>query len=195
MELNDYLKIIRKNLLFIAVVTIVALLLGNFASKRLKNGFRLEQSFLIVTTLDQPTSQQTGQPSNSYDYSGYWEQEKARNFTDTAVALFQNPDFNASLLSPSTSIAVQKTAPQLFKVTISSANISDAKFDLDRLSVQFNQKLKTIAPQDSLQIIQVGTPQEPTLSKFDPKIITAASALLGLTISVILIAIKSYFRL
>lgn len=195
MELNQYLKIIRRNLLFIAATTAIALLLGNFVSRQIKHGFALEQSFVLITVAGQPPNVQPNQPSTYYDYSGYFEQEKARNFTDTAVAIFQSQDFARTIISPTSSVTVQKSAPQVLKVTINSQNISEAKFDMDRLTLQFNQKLLSLSPQDSLQIVPIGTPQEPVLSKFDPKIITAASALLGTTISIALIAIKSYFKL
>lgn len=196
MELKEYLKIIKKNLLLIAIVTLLSLLIGNFASKKLESGFRLEESFILLQA-NQPggSNTQIGQQIESADFSGYYAQEKARNFTDTAVAIFQNPDFSNHLTSPGAVISAQKLAPQLFKVTITSKNISEAKFDLDFLVLQFNQKLKSLSSQDFLQIAPLGTPKEPFISKFDPKIITTASALLGLTLSLFIIAIKSYFRL
>lgn len=196
MELKQYLKIIKKNLLFVVLITTIAFLAGNFASKKLQNGFRLEESFIIMQINQTALNNfQITSPAMPYSFSGYYEQEKARNFTDTAVAIFQNSDFSNDIIAPGNTISAQKLAPQLFKVTVSSQNISEAKFDLDRLILKFNQKLKTLSPQDYLQIAPLGTPKEPFISKFDPKIISTASVLLGLTLSLVLIAIKSYFKL
>lgn len=196
MELKEYLKIIKKNLLFVVVITTIALLIGNFASKKLQNGYRLEESFILTQTT-QPASNnvQVNPQTAPFNFSGYYEQEKARNFTDTAVAIFQNSDFSNGLIAPGNTVSAQKLAPQLFKVTITSQNVSEAKFGLDRLVLQFNQKLKSLSPQDYLQIAPLSTPKEPFFSQFDPKIITTASALLGLTLSLVIIAIKSYFKL
>lgn len=196
MELKEYLKIIKKNLLFVVVITTIALLVGNFASKKLQNGYRLEESFILMQT-SQPAlnNVQANTQTAPFNFGGYYEQEKARSFTDTAVAIFQNADFSNGLITPGNTVSAQKLAPQLFKVIITSQNVSEAKFDLDRLVLQFNQKLKSLSPQDYLQIAPLSTPKEPFFSQFDPKIITTAAALLGLTLSLVIIAIKSYFKL
>lgn len=189
------MKIIRKNLLLLVACTAIVIVLAYFISAKSQSGYKLEQAFFISGTIFQegPTAQSSvPQP---YDFDNYYGQEKARNFTDTAVAILQSGDFANSLSVGDAHISAQKLAPQLIKITAVSTSSSDAKFILERTVLEFNQKMKALEPQNSPRLSPIGIPQEPVLNRIGPKIALLAGVAFGLALSTFLIALKTYFKL
>ncbi len=192
MELKAYIKILRKNFLFIVVCVAVAATISYYAAHKAQNGYKLEQTYFISQTQIQPPADQQIQPSG---YGNYYQQETARNFTDSAVSILQSPDFLSSYTQAPSSVAAQKIAPQIIKITITSPSISEAKFLLDRLIIGFNQNLKSWSSANSLELKAIGLAQEPAISALNSKVIVAAGAILGFALAVCVVAIKTYFKL
>lgn len=196
MELRAYLKIISKNIWLIVVCAAIGAAIAYFIGNRAQSGYRVSQSFLL-TESSQKTSPflQAGQAQPPYDYGRFYNQEKSRNFTDTAVAILQNTGFTAPILSGPSSIAAQKLAPQLIKITAVSETASDSKFLLERMNVEFNNKLKEFDSSNPLQLTPVDFPQEPVLNRINTSVTTTAGLLVGVALSIFLIALKTYFKL
>ena len=194
MELKLYIKIIRKNLLLIVATTALLAVVAYFIGAKAQSGYKLEQTFFIAdANLPATSSAQATAPQ--YDFDRFYDQEKARNFTDTAVAILQNADFDNSLSIQNARLSAQKLSPQLIKIMVVSASDQDAKFILDRVALEFNQKIKSFVPQSPLEIKPVGLPAEPVLNRISARITVLAGIVFGLAISTFLVAIKTYFKL
>jgi len=195
MELKLYLILIKKNLLVIIVCVALSASFAYFISIKAESGYKLEQSFLMSSTSIQTNqTSQTASPQ-IYDFDNFYNQEKARNFTDTAVAILQNPDFANSLNIGGSRISAQKLSPQLIKITVISDSFSDSQFTLERAVLEFNRKLKALDPQNSLEVKPIGTAREPIFTRINTNIALAAGAVFGLAVSAFLISVKTYFKL
>jgi len=193
MELKAYIKIFRKNFFFIVICVAAAATISYYAAQKSQNGYKLEQTFFITQTENQPSLSDLQTPLSGY--GNYYQQETARNFTDTAVSILQSPDFISLYTQAPNSITAQKVAPQVLKITITTSTSSEAKFLLDRLIIGFNQNLKSWAPSNTVELKAIGQSQEPFINGLDTKIIVTAGAVLGFALAVCVVAIKTYFKL
>lgn len=189
------MKIIKKNLLLLIACTAVVMALAHYISTKSLSGYKLEQAFFIYGTVSQtaPTAQSLA--PQFYDFDNYYNQEKARNFTDTAVAILQSGDFTNNLSVGDAHISAQRLSPQLIKIIVVSTSSSDTKFILERTVLEFNQKIKALEPQNPPQLSPIGSVKEPVLNRIEPKIALLAGAAFGLALSTFLIALKTYFKL
>lgn len=193
MEFKAYIKILRKNFWFILICVAVSAGIAYYAGRKSQNGYRLEQTYLITQTENRPlASDQPVQPSG---FGNYYQQETARNFTDTAVSILHSSDFASLYTQAPNTITAQKVAPQLLKITIASSTGSEAKFILDRLIIGFNQNLKSWTPSNPVELKAIGLVQEPYIYGLDTKIIMIAGSVLGFALAVCVVAIKTYFKL
>lgn len=186
MELATYIKILRKNIGVLIALPVAFAILALYLSTKLQSGYAFEQTFYVA-----PEEGTLPQTQASPDQSSYFTQEKARNFTDTAVAILESADFRRDLGSGS--ISVKKAAPQLIKITAVSQDVPTSQVLMEKTISTFNAKLKNL-PAD-FQIKAIGTPANPQKSAVSPKIIIAFALLAGLTIAVLTIGLKRYFRL
>lgn len=192
MELKAYIKILQKNFLFIVLCVVIAAGISYYIAQKSQNGYKLEQTYFIAQTENQQSAQDQLQPSV---YGNYYQQEAARNFTDSAVSILQSPDFISLYTPSSNSVTAQKIAPQVLKITINSPSTSEAKFLLDRLVIGFNQNLKSWAPSNTFELKAIGQTQEPFIDSLDTKVLVTAGAFLGFALAVCVVAIKTYFKL
>lgn len=194
MELKAYIKLLQKNFWFIVICVAVASAIAYYAAQKSQTGYKLEQTYFLSQTPVQTLvpDQQQVQPPN---FGNYYQQETARNFTDTVVAVLENPNFYNQFTPARSDISVQKLAPQFIKISIISPTASEAKFLLERLVIGFNQNLKTWDPSGNLELKMVGQSQEPTINSLDTKVIVAAGAILGFALAVCVVALKTYFKL
>lgn len=192
MEITTYYQIIKKNLLFILACTAGSAILAYLLTTRNFPGYKLNQTFLL-TQQSQPVT--TSQQTPLYDYDGFYLQERARNFTDTAVSILESPDFTGSVQAPGSIITVQKLAPQLIKITTISPTADEAKFLIERVAIAFNQKLQSLQESKTLQIKAIGAPQEPQLNKINQKVIIVFGIVVGAALGVFVTFLKNYFKL
>lgn len=193
MELKAYIKILRKNLWFILICVVAATAISYYAAQKSQNGYKLEQTYFIAQSPNQPSL--TDQQTSSAGFGSYYLQETARNFTDTAVSILQSPDFVSLYTQSPGSVTAQKVAPQLLKISITTPTASEAQFLLDRLIIGFNQNLKSWAPSNTVELKAIGQSPKSYFSGLDAKILVTAGAFLGFSLAVCVVAIKTYFKL
>ena len=184
MEFREYVEIIKKNILIIALTTVLGVAVAFYFSLNFLSGYKFEQTLLISP---QETSVDT--PQNSY-----YSLEKARNFTDTAVAILQSPDFAISLDTQG-SVAVRKLAPQVIKITTIAQDRQSAKSLMAKVANSFNAEIAKLQPSSTFQINTIGKVPDPQSAGPSPKIVLAFGAASGFVVSLIAIGLKTYFRL
>lgn len=184
MELKEYLNILKKNLALTIALTVTGLLIGLISARSLPEGYQASQTFFLTST----------QSPNPQDVNfGYYNQEKARNFTDTALAIVQSPDFK-SYAQLSAAISAKKVAPQIIRITATAASAQDTLPQLTRTKEQFNSKLAMLG-EGNLKIQEVGSNQEPHLAKVNAQVTAAAGAIFGFAAAILALSLKTYFRI
>lgn len=187
MELKEYLLIFKKYSLFILILAAVGSIISYTYTIKLSEGTHASQLFYVVTPLS---------PTTLYDFEGFYAQEKARNFTDTAVIILESPDFNQEIISSPDTISARKLAPQLIRLTVESSSFASAQALIGKTATSFNQKLISLAGQDqAIQIKAIG--QGPIISAPSPKrgIIVLFGAVTGMIFAIFIAGIKTYFKL
>lgn len=184
MELKEYIAIIKKNILIIVIATVMGAAIAFYFSLNFQTGYKFEQSFFLTS---QETSADTAQNS-------YYSLEKARDFTDSAVAILQSPDFIGSL-DTNGSVAVRKLAPQVIKITVTAPDPQLAKSTMAKVVSSFNAAIGKLQPNSNFQINLVGKIPDSQPAGPSPKIVLAFGAVCGFVVSLIAIGLKTYFRL
>lgn len=186
MELNQYLKILQKYWLFLSIFALIGSTVAYVFTSKLPSGYRQSQLFIINV----PEKQFEG-----FNFEGFYGQERARNFTDTAVAVLKSPEFQQES-SPDSSTDAQKVTPQLIRITVTSATSELSQAALSKIPEKLNQKLIDIT--DTTQPIQI-KPIAPstTASHIVPnqKIYIPFGFAIGLTFALFIIGLKTYFKL
>lgn len=187
MELEEYLRILKKEKLTIAVIIILSVIIGFLYSVKQTPGYKVSQTFLI-----EATRSAVNQPEYTSGSSTISTQEEARNFTDTAVALLKekNSDTPAQI-----SVSAQKEAPQLVKIIVTAQNSLEAKLYVQKTAEIFNQKVKNLVSESIITIKPVNSEPEAIQNNFPTYIIMPLSFMAGLTLATLLISLKTYFRL
>lgn len=185
MELRQYLKVFKKNFLVVVVLCIFGLLLGYFLAMSRSEGFQQDQTLYIAP-----------QTTDTQNYEGFYGQEKARNFTDTAVAILESPDFKAEIQGSGESLSVRKIAPQVIKITTTAKDPQGAKNLMAKVTSTFNSKLQTVSNnQAKIELKELGKLQEPAPIIINKKVSTLAGLVLGFAFAILAISLKTYFKL
>lgn len=184
MELKEYLEIIKKNILIIVLLTVLGAAVAFYFSQNFQSGYKFEQTLFIS-----PQETSADIPQNSY-----YSLEKARNFTDTAVAILQSPDFTSSL-DVQGSVATRKLAPQVIRITTVAQDRQLAKSLMGEVINSFNTKIKELQPSSIFQINTIGKVPDSQPASPSPKIVLAFGAASGFVVSLIAVGLKTYFRL
>lgn len=185
MELKQYLKIVKKNLLLVLVLSVAGAVLALLLTKSLESGFSQTQTFYVSSPIE-------GSP----EYAGFYTQEKARNFTDTAVAILESLDFKKELVSPGDLIRTQKVAPQVVRITTISQDQQRAKALMGSTVDSFNTKIQKLSGnQPQIQLKELTTADEPQKITSNKLVFAAAGFVLGATAAILTVSLKTYFRL
>lgn len=185
MELKQYLKIVKKNLLLVLVLSVAGAVLALLLTKSLGSGFFLTQTFYVSSPIE-------GSP----EYAGFYTQEKARNFTDTAVAILESLDFKKELVSSGDLITTQKVAPQVVRVTTTSQDRQRAKALMGSTVDSFNTKIQKLSGnQPQIQLKELASSDEPQKITRSKLVFAAAGLVLGATAAILTVSLKTYFRL
>ncbi|MDP2632930.1 MAG: hypothetical protein Q8P25_04400 [Candidatus Curtissbacteria bacterium] len=182
MELKEYLSIFKKYLVFIILCFVLGIVLGALTTNLLPSGYNLSQTFY----LNIPTPSNTPQSEN---YDGFYAQERARNFTDTAVAILESSDFQSEVVIETQALLVKKLAPQVVRLTTIAQNRESSKDLMRKTTDTYNRKFTGIS------LSPIASPREPSFKRSSRKIYAAAGAVLGFATAVVVISLKSYFRL
>lgn len=179
MELKVYLKVFSKYWWLIVVLAILGASLGYSYTRLAPTGFRATQTFFITPA----SSSQLNLEANSA-------QEKARNFTDTAVAIISSSAFQRQLTSVGQALTVKKNAPQVLTISTFSASPEGADILMARAQELFNSRFGS--PGATLE--EIGPAQTPQAILVTPAIYTIAGALLGFAFAIFVISLKVYFK-
>ena len=186
MELRELASILRKNWPIIAALSLAGVLIALILTKSMSKNYVMTQT-LFVAAKQQPQETAGTLPA-------YYDQEKARNFTDTAVAILQSPDFKNSVLGPSESASTKKEAAQVITISASAPTQRATSQLMEKTITTFNNNLINLNNQETF-LKQVGKSQEPHIPALNRKVYLLAGLLLGLAASVAAISLKTYFRL
>lgn len=186
MELRQYLKILQKNIVFILTISLSGAILAVLVTRSLPSGYQKSQTFF----LSQPEGEAGQLPE-------YYAQEKARNFTDTAVAILDSPDFKREVVSPGQDLAIRKTAPQIIRITIAAQSSQSAQELMASVTNTFNSKLATLLQNQGgiSQLKEIGVSQDPERKVMDKKVFTISGLILGFAAAITAISLKTYFKL
>lgn len=184
MELKAYLKTFKKYFYFITVLCFFGAFIGFFVSARQPTGQIASNIYLIKTV---PTA-----GDSTYDYDGYYRQERARNFTDTLVAMLKSAAFAGDILVPGQSLKVEKEAPQLISISAFAATPNDAHNLLQSFETNSNRKITEFF-HGELVVEPASEPAIGQKSSLPKAVYTFAGLLLGLAFALFVITLKEYF--
>jgi len=187
MEFKQYLKILKANIILIAIFALIGLAIALFASTKVSYSYKQSQLIYLETIADQNTPAQT--------FDGYYAQEKARNFTDTAVSILNSADFQSGLISQPLSIDTKKLSPQLIRITISIPNPQSQTDMLNQTVQSFNSKIKNITGSSYISAIVLSSPSPVAYSAPGKKVLAVAGLMIGFIFALCTIAAKTYFKL
>ncbi len=193
MELKSYIKLLTHNFLFILICVVVASGIAAYTASSSQGGYVLEHTYYLQE--QQPEQLTTLETNQAQANEKYYKQELARNFTDTAVAILNRPDFSSQFAQGKSKISAEKIAPQVVNLTVNSPDASETQFLLERTVIGFNQNVKIIAPGNNIELKAVGPLPAPKIASLDTKVIIAAGAILGFALAVCTVALKTYLRL
>lgn len=191
MELKQYLKVAKKYWLLIVIASLTGVLLALFAVRKMPQGFVLTQTFFITPPAVQNFAQ--------YHFEAYYAGEKARNFTDTAVAILDSADFKSRLVSPGQALQVKKLAPQVIQIKAFAPAPEEAKQLMMTTTNAFNAQFVFVQPLPadpaSFGLKEVVPPQAPTQQVVDRRVAAAAGLVLGFAFAIFVVSLKSYFKI
>lgn len=187
MEFKQYLKILKANVAIIVIFTLAGLVVSLFASTKVSYPYKQTQLIFLQTHGDENTASQ--------NYNGYYAQEKARNFTDTAVSIINSSDFQTENKVRQSAIDAKKLAPQLIRLTASAPNAQNQSEALSESIGTLNSKIKNVTGENFIEAKPLSTPSRATYSAPDKKIMVFAGTLAGFIFALCTIAAKTYFKL
>lgn len=193
MELKDLIKILRENLILILCLTVLSIALSYIYASQKASGYNVAQTYLI-NTQEASTSSQLS-PPETRNFDSFYQQEKARNFTDTAVAILQSSDFQKDIASPADSLSIQKVALQVIKITSTSNNSQDAQKLNEKTVSTFNEKIKNLLPNQPPQLLSVGPISQSFSTVSQRKIYLLFGAIAGFTLGLFIAGLKTYLKL
>lgn len=184
MEFKSYLKVLRKYLYFFVALLFLGALIGFLIAARQPTGQTATKLYLIKA--QESTSETT------FDFDGYYAQEKARNFTDTLVAILKSSTFTANILASGQSIQIEKEAPQLIKVSVFAESPQEAQSLLLKTETVINQKLSRLFRKE----LTIEPLQDPVIGQKTnlPQIAyLLTGSILGLAFALFVVTLKEYF--
>ncbi|OGD85540.1 hypothetical protein A2164_00850 [Candidatus Curtissbacteria bacterium RBG_13_35_7] len=190
MDLKEFIKIIKNNLIFIALLVLIGAFSAVFSAKLISSGYRHTQTFF----LQDPQNQDQSIPNIRSE--SYFQQEKSRNFTDTAIAILESADFKKDVLGEGGSLTVRKMAPQVIRLTYTNPLPDSNNSQLSAVVAHFNTKIQSLTESTpSAQLKSISTPASPVYSSINSQILFVFGALLGGAFALFIISLKNYFKL
>ena len=183
MEFKVYLKIIKNNVIFIGIFTVIGVILGFYSAGFLPSGYRQNQTLFVSET------------EKDEDPAPLFRQDKALSYTDSAVSIIQSEDFLLSAQITNSQIEAKKLAPQVIKITVTSQSAETSRQDLSTSILKFNEKTQQLLGDKSIQLIEIGPTTIPTHFALNNKILASFGALIGIVSSAAILALVSYLRL
>lgn len=190
MELKDFLKIIKDNVITLIILVALGAFFGFYSTKYFASGYHHNQTYFLTDSSTQIQPQQNVKSEN------FFSQEKAGNFTDSTIAILDSPDFKSEVLNTGDSLIVRKIAPQVIRLTLVSPIADSENPKLNTIVEKFNLKIKDLAGStQSSELKAIGSAQPPSHSSLNRSVLTAAGSLLGILFAFFTIGVKNYFKL
>jgi len=185
MDLKEFAKIIKNNTPTLALFAVIGSLVAFSITTKIKSSVELEQLFYIETTYEAPQAE--------YRFDGYYAQEKARNFTDTAVAILSSSGFVGELNTEGT-ITVRKMAPQVIRLNVQSSSSQAANQKLTEAVLRFNQKMLVLQKENPHQLKAISLSPKSVFSGPTKKISAVLGFFLGGIFALLVVGLKVYFK-
>lgn len=179
MEIKQLVKMLKKYAYIILMFAIFGLIIAFILTRNHQQGVKVEQLFLIP-----PPSSNLAEPSTAGSF--YYGQEAARNYTDTAVAILESPDFALGIANNS-QITARKVAPQIIRITVGASNQASAQAHLNQAVSAFNQNAQ-------LKLTPIGQSAQLVPQRASMKIMLSAGVLTGTIFALLVISLKEYFK-
>ena len=190
MDLREFLKIIKQNIIYIVALATFGAVIGFFSADFFGGGYHHSQLFFLSEPSIKASKDQ------NYRSESFFLQEKSRNFTDTAVAILSSPDFQNEILNPQDSLSVRKVGPQVIRLTYISQQPESSNTQLAKAAEAFNTKIQGLAQSSTFaQLKPVAPASAPTYSKLYTQVLFVFGAVLGTAFALFIVSLKNYFRL
>lgn len=189
MELTDLVKILKKEIVFLAVAIFIGALVGFYSTRFFSSGYLHIQHYFLTEARSQEVS-------DNLNREIYYSQEKNRNFTDTAIAILESPDFKSEVVKKGDSLVVRKSAPQVIKLTYISKSPDENNTSLNNVKETFNSKIKALTESTSVsQLKPIGDNLPPVYSALNKFVLALAGSVLGIFFATFVIGLKNYLRI
>ena len=199
-ELKEILKVLKQNLTFILVVTVIGGLAGFAYSKVKTEKFEAQNTLYVKREADTKASAY-------YSYDGFYAQQVSKEYTDTVLGLLKTIEpyrdavdkttasMNPRLLMGNTK--VRKVSPQIISVSVTNVNEETAKDSLKALVAGLADKVKALnqGGDKKIQVEPVRTEPITTLDKTSQLLNLSIGFLAGLIISILSLALGIYLNL
>lgn len=185
MELKKIIESLKPYFLFLIILGIVGGIIGAKSASFFPQGYRQSQLFFVT------------EPSaiDSQDSVGaYFKQEKERNFTDTAAAIIQDPNFSNEVFAAQVSLSVRKLAPQVVRITAQSPHKESLYGTFQKISTAFNTKINQLSISQANQITPIFEPENLSYFALNKFVLAASGVILGLISGIMVSALKIYFK-
>lgn len=190
MEINQLIPLIKKNALIIIIFAAIGAVTAATSANFFSSGFNHQRLYFL--TSPNMTNQITDNPNSE----SYLLQEKSRNFTDSAIAILDSPDFKAETLDQGDSLQVRKVAPQVIRLNLISASPDNNNSKLDNVISEFNTKIQQLTKStSSVELKPVGGLTPPSYSALSKKVLFAFGAVLGTAFALLVIGLKNYYKI
>jgi len=186
-ELKQFINILKKNIFFIVFFGVLGVVVALFFALKFSSGYQQSQLFYVNSPEESTQS--------VYNFEGYFAQEKARNFTDTAVAILTSPDFLKDVSNQSAAVGIRKLAPQVIRITVTASDPQVPAESINKIAAAFNQKLSGLTQENKAVTIKpIAKIQEPVFAGPDKKVLIAFGLMAGVVFAILTIGLKIYFK-
>ncbi|KKS31306.1 hypothetical protein A2380_03010 [candidate division WWE3 bacterium RIFOXYB1_FULL_43_24] len=201
MELKEILKILNKKRREIGLFIFCGGLLG-LAASFLPGKYNTEASYFVGRTADRPSTE-------FFTYEGYYAQQTAQSYTNTAVGLLESQDLKRAVLEElripvtdtsirklSRSYRVSKNGPQVITIRVSDYDYNKSLNTFTVISSKFLDTSKKVNAGSDENISVSSLSNNPTVKQEQRPFINyvAGGLLLGLVSVLLKITFKEYLK-
>lgn len=184
MDLKDYLKILKSNLIFIVFLAILGAVLAYIMTSNFQGGARIQKHYVLL--------------EETVSGSGFENPVIIRepvDLTDTAVSIMQTYDFKKEILKNQENLIVKKEARQVLNLQAQASQKERAGEIIETAVANFNGQAVNLFGQNSkIRLAEIGASYESLRPALDKKITTAFGFLLGVAFAILAVGLKTYFK-
>ncbi len=202
MELKQLIKNLRRNYLYILLLTIIFASIGFVVARVWPVSYTAGYTLYV-----QKQAETT--PNNDYTYDGYYAQQAVEGYTDTVEGLVSSPEIMSEVLRDllgennvsinlkrySNALDSQKVAPQLVWVEITRPSSEEADGIISGVVGVLVKRVEALNAlrKDKYVVSPVNKSAIITKNEMPVMVFTIAAALLGLVLSSFVVIVKAYF--